>query len=195
MKKMMKKNQIITLCVISFTLALAWVGFHTKSEEVVQPREVQLQTAQGFELYDFNQKKHSLSDLKGKILLVHFWATWCEPCLDEIPEWIELAHFFQNEPISFIAINEDKNWEEAHKTLPSSKLLPKMLSLLDVKTKVASQWGTYQFPETYLINSEQKILMKWVGPQNWKDQETRDWIQHWIDKKTSNSTRLTQDKR
>lgn len=130
-----------------------------------------LRVAPEFVLKDAQGKSHRLSDLRGKIVLLHFWASWCPPCLGEIPVWLELAQEFEGKPLSLVAISLDESWEAAHKVLPAEKVPEGVTALLDTKLEVSDRYGSYAFPETYLINERGEIVTKWVGPQDWKSPE------------------------
>jgi peroxiredoxin len=149
-----------------------------------------LRAAPEFELPDPSGALHRLKDLKGTPIVLHFWASWCPPCLSEISNWVELASTYHDRPIQWVAISLDQNWDDALKvwTLSQSQGRGgKIISLLDVGGGVSDQYGTFQFPETYLLNSDLKIIMKWVGPQNWDGEEIRRLLDHWIEKKTQAS--------
>jgi len=125
-------------------------------------------SAPDFALQDAQGKTHKLSDFRGKIVLLHFWASWCPPCLGEIPNWLEMAEEFKGKPIQLLAVSLDESWAAAEKVLPSSKLPPGVVSVIDPKTQVSEQYGSYAFPETYLISPKGEIITKWIGPQDWK---------------------------
>ena len=127
-----------------------------------------------FELKDFSGKMHRLEEFKGQPMVVHFWASWCPPCLNEISEWIEFTKKLQGKPIGFVAISLDKSWDDAQKILNDQQLPPNVISLLDVEGKVADQYGSYQYPETYILNSKHEIFVKLVGPQKWSMPEFSD---------------------
>ena len=116
-------------------------------------------------------RSHKLSDLRGSAVVIHFWASWCPPCLGEIPLWLEFAGRWKGRPVKFMAISLDKNWEDALKILPSRELPENVLSVLDFSQKLPDQFGTYQYPETYLVSPDSKIVSKWVGPQDWNNPE------------------------
>lgn len=125
--------------------------------------------APAFELADAAGKSHPLDEFKGNVVLLHFWASWCPPCVGEIPDFLELGSHFKSRPFKMVALSEDEKWEDAQKLLPAQGLPPMLTSLLDLKGKVADRYGSYQYPETYLLNSRLQIVTKWVGPQDWKD--------------------------
>ncbi len=120
-----------------------------------------------FELSTPEGEKVGLEGFRGRWVVLHFWASWCPPCLEEIPEWLEAVAFFKNRPVQWIAISLDSSWSEAFKVLPSLKPLDNLIFLLDSSAQVANQYGSFQFPETYLLDHDLKVAFKWVGPQNW----------------------------
>ncbi len=135
-----------------------------------------LRSAPNFNLPDQAGRSHFLQSFKGKWILVHFWAAWCPPCRSEISEWIELGAHLKDKTIQFIAVSMDPDWEEVEKVVPSKSVPPQIISLIDPSVKTPETYGTYQFPETYLINPEQKIVTKWVGPQNWGDPKIKEFF-------------------
>jgi peroxiredoxin len=136
--------------------------------------------APGFALKDASGKVHRLEDFKNTPVIIHFWASWCPPCLDELPRWAELAIHYQKKRIQLIAISLDQKWEDAQKVMPSDKLPPGLLSLLDSRQDVPDKYGTYQYPETYLLDRDHRIVEKWVGPQNWESEKIRSFIDRLI---------------
>jgi thiol-disulfide isomerase/thioredoxin len=127
-----------------------------------------LRQAPQFRLKEVSGQERGLSEFRGKITLVHFWASWCPPCISEMPNVLELAKQFEGRPFEIVLISLDDNWQDAQKVLPASALLKDTVSLIDPSLKVADTYGSYQFPETYLLDAEQRIVTKWVGGQDWK---------------------------
>ena len=123
-----------------------------------------------FKLKDNEGKTHRLSDFNSPCLLVHFWATWCPPCLEELPDIVKFSKKWTDREIKLILISLDSSWSEARKYLKDLTLPKHAVSLIDPQSKIPEKYGSYQFPETYLIGPEKKILTKWVGPQDWKNE-------------------------
>jgi thiol-disulfide isomerase/thioredoxin len=130
-----------------------------------------------FELKQSNGKMFRLADFKGNAVVVHFWASWCPPCLAEIPEWLEFADRWKGKPVRFVAVSLDQAWPDALRILPDSRLPGNVMSVLDQEQKLPDQFGTYQYPETYLLDSQQRIVSKWVGAQNWNSTQIKDAIE------------------
>ena len=177
MKK--KRNRgiqlLLPLCVVGLlAFYLIARGLNSKQDMI---NSMGAKAAPTWELPDATGKKYRLENFKGKVVLLHFWASWCAPCLEEIPQWVELGTRYKDHPVMLIAVSLDKNWEDAQKVLPQQNLNPSQLvSFLDISGKTPDDYGTYQFPETYLINKDQRIVMKWVWPQAWDRPEIHKMI-------------------
>ncbi len=130
-------------------------------------------SAPQFELKDKAGKTHKLRDFAGKSVLVHFWASWCPPCLEELPQFLELVRALDGKPVVFVAISLDRSWGEAEKMFSSVQVPPNLVKLLDADQKVSDAFGSFQFPETYWIGADGKIRQKWVGAQSWSSPELR----------------------
>jgi len=169
----MKKPSVIA-AVIVLVLALGVGVFLARSRfpaEQPSGSHGSFKAAPAFELKDADGKSHRLSDLKGNVVILHFWASWCPPCLEEIAGWLKFAEQFQGGPIPvrFVAISLDESWNDAHKILPANAVPSNVLSLLDLSKEIPEKYGTYQYPETYLIGPDLSIVTKWVGGQNWEN--------------------------
>jgi thiol-disulfide isomerase/thioredoxin len=130
-----------------------------------------------FELPDAQGRIVSLESLKGNVVILHFWATWCPPCLGEIPQWVELGTVYKNQPVKLVAVSLDQQWKDADRILPSKKLSSNIISLLDKENKVPDQYGSYQFPETYILDKNLRIVLKLVGAQDWQNPELKKMIE------------------
>ena len=165
---------IAAITVIALLGVATWVARSGSEPGVDAAHPGAPKSAPSFELKDLSGKVHRLQDFQGHPVIIHFWAGWCPPCLGEISEWIEFAKKLQGKPIQMIAISLDKNWEDAQKILPEKNLPTNVISLLDTEARVADQFGSYQYPETYVLNSRHEIVVKLVGAQRWSTPEFSD---------------------
>lgn len=122
--------------------------------------------APDFEVTDFTGKKIKLADLRGQAVFLNFWATWCPPCVEEMQSISNLAKSFQGKGLRVVAVNVDaspaatvQQWVEKRKL--------GMEVLLDPNATIARRFGTFKFPETYLLDRNGKIQAKFVGPHEW----------------------------
>lgn len=129
--------------------------------------------APDFSIRDMNNKLVRLEDLRGQVIFLHFWASWCPPCLEEIPRWIAAAPRFKGQPVKLVAITVDEKLDNALKIFPQSKIPDNMLLLWDPDSRVAQSYGTSKFPETYLLNASLEIVDKWIGSQDWESSRVR----------------------
>lgn len=153
------------LVVLLILLGISWHFL-----PVVPSNQKQTPMINSFNLENLQGRHTSSQDLLGKPLFVHFWASWCPPCVEEFPAVLSLAQSMKDSELKFVLISTDPAWEEAKKLLPK-EMAGNVLVLLDPKAKTSEAFGTYQFPETYIVKRTGEIAAKLVGPQNWHSQE------------------------
>ena len=107
-----------------------------------------------------------LSQLRGKLVLVNFWATWCPPCLEEMPSLEKLAASLDPASFEIVAVSVDEGWAPVDKLLGQRTLLK---VVLDAGASTSRLYGTSKFPESYLVDPEGKLRLKFVGPRQWDD--------------------------
>ncbi|HUJ28341.1 MAG TPA: TlpA disulfide reductase family protein [Myxococcales bacterium] len=108
-----------------------------------------------------------LSSMKGKLVLVNFWATWCPPCRDEMPSLTRLAQQFDPQTFEVLAVSVDDGWAPVDKFLAQPQTPFRVV--LDEGAKVSRTYGTTKFPESYLVDRDGKLRLKFIGPRNWVD--------------------------
>lgn len=119
--------------------------------------------APDFALKDAKGKLVKLSDFKGKVIALNFWASWCPPCLEEVPSLERLTKRAATMDLVVLAVSVDKTFEEVHKALPNLALNV----LLDPKGDTAHLYGTMKFPETWMIDKNGKIVARFIGARDW----------------------------
>jgi thiol-disulfide isomerase/thioredoxin len=125
-------------------------------------------TAPDFTLKDLAGKDVKLSSLRGKVVLLNFWATWCPPCREEIPSMMRLNQAMAGKPFQMLAVSQDAGGKDAIEGyFKESKVsLP---ALLDTDQAIGGRYGLTGVPETFVIGKNGVILKKVVGAMDWSD--------------------------
>ncbi len=123
-------------------------------------------SAKSFTLKDQEGRAVSLSDFRGKFVLLNFWATTCAPCVSEMADLEKLYQHFKEDRFVVLGVSlDDEGWGPVNEFL---KKVPLSFPILwDEKFSVADLYGTYRIPETYLIDPEGRIVEKILGAQDW----------------------------
>ena len=123
---------------------------------------------------DLAGKTWRLADLRGRAVLLNFWATWCPPCRAEMPSLQDLAAIYGPDKIVVLAINFKESRTTAARFAQASALsLP---VLLDLDGSVARQWGVSVFPTTVLIDSTGQPRQRIRGEVEWSSQRAEQMI-------------------
>ena len=126
-------------------------------------------TARDFPLEIAGKPTH-LADLKGKVVVLNFWATWCPPCVEETPALNRLQKHIEsrNGVILGVAADEDTAaYEKFLRDQGVSFLTYRDPSTRDNHSPIAQTYGTSMYPETYVIDRHGKIARKFIGFQHW----------------------------
>jgi cytochrome c biogenesis protein CcmG/thiol:disulfide interchange protein DsbE len=113
-----------------------------------------------------------LSKLRGKIVLLNFWASWCPPCIEELPTLMELQRRMPDIVVLAISIDEDP--EKYQRFLAKNHV--NLLSVRDPSQRIETMYGTAQIPETYVIDRQGMLRRKFVSAQNWTSPEIMDYL-------------------
>jgi thiol-disulfide isomerase/thioredoxin len=120
-----------------------------------------------FELPSLRGGAKKLDDYAGKIVLLNFWATWCPPCIEEMPSMRRFHAKLAADPrFVLVAVSADESWEPVKRFFGDDP--PAFEVLLDEGGELARKYGTTMFPETYVIR-DGKIIGFIEGPRNWDD--------------------------
>ena len=115
--------------------------------------------------FTIDGKPQTLADLRGKVIVLNFWATWCPPCVEETPSLLQLQKRLapRGATILGISLDDDQNaYAEFLKTYHID-----FPTYRDPTKKSALDYGTIMYPETYIIDRNGRIDRKIVGPQDW----------------------------
>ena len=130
--------------------------------------------APGFELTADSGVGVSLDDYRGKYVLLNFWATWCPPCVQELPSLNTLHQQLERDGLVVLGVSVDAQQEQYNSFLESFGVA--FPTARDPEMKIASLYGTSKYPETYLIDPEGYVLRKYVGAENWTRPEIVNYL-------------------
>jgi len=150
-----------------------------KLESFFQKLKIQslkMKKAPDFTLKDINKKEVSLKDFRGKIVLLNFWATWCDPCKDEMPSMENLYLRFKDRGFVILAIDYVESLEKVRKFIEKNKFT--FTVLLDSYGKTLSSYGIWSVPANFIIDKQGFLLGRTIGPRDWDSKETRELIDY-----------------
>ncbi|MBU4260807.1 MAG: TlpA family protein disulfide reductase [Proteobacteria bacterium] len=121
--------------------------------------------APNFTLTDIQGQKWQLSDLRGKLVFINFWATWCPPCQEELPSMETLYRGMDKGRFQMLTILSNDNPDLAH--MLAGRIGLTFPILIDPESKGAARYGITGVPETFIIDSQGILREKIIGPRNW----------------------------
>ena len=119
-------------------------------------------------------KKVSLDDLKGKLVILNFWATWCPPCRLEMPSMEKIYKEYKGEGLEVVAMNFMEGPEPINVFVKENDFT--FTILLDRPGKIAESYGVRALPITFLIGRRGNVLAKSIGYKDWHNKDTRQFI-------------------
>jgi cytochrome c biogenesis protein CcmG/thiol:disulfide interchange protein DsbE len=169
-------RKLKTGLVLAFIAALLWLFVrpdYRQGEASMRGRP-----AKNFD-FTVDGKTQNLADLRGKVVILNFWATWCPPCVDETPSLIELQkHIARRDgTILGVSLDDDQNayadfLKTYHIDFPTYR---------DPTKKSALDYGTTMYPETYIIDRNGRIDRKIIGPQDWTGPQMMAYLDSILD--------------
>jgi peroxiredoxin len=118
------------------------------------------------------QRTVNLQQYRGKVVVLNFWATWCAPCLEEIPSLDQLQRQVPDIVVLGVSTDEDK---EAYRQFLAEHPVS-FISVRDPSQHSNQLYGTVRFPETYIIDKKGFIRRKFIGPQEWTSPEILNYL-------------------
>ncbi len=116
-------------------------------------------------LNDLNGKPLKLEDYRGKVVMVQFWATYCPPCLKEMPSMMRLEQKLAGKPFAILAVNMGETEKEVRDFL--KKINVDFTILMDNDGKALADWKVFVAPSTFLVDSRGKIRYTLQGGAEW----------------------------
>jgi peroxiredoxin len=168
-EKKARSNGRISAIIIALIILAGIIGMVVMKSSKYEPVLIGA-PAPDFTLKDMNGKEYALSSLKGKVVFVNFWATWCKSCKDEMPS-MQVLYSYLNErkvPFEMLAISMDRVTTQKEIGPFVSSLGLTFPVLLDPWGKTDGKYKLTGVPETYIIDQGGRLAEKVIGPRNWE---------------------------
>ncbi len=156
-------DRALAAAISLLAIGLIWVISGTLTQRIVNAGD----TGPDFSIVTEHGKTITRSDFGGKILVLNFWATWCPPCISELPSLNQFASEYASKGVVVIGVSIDKN-EALYKAFLKNRQVA-FETARDPEANISNNYGTFQIPETYVMDRNGKVLEKVISDQNWMD--------------------------
>ncbi|MEW6426603.1 MAG: TlpA disulfide reductase family protein [Thermodesulfobacteriota bacterium] len=154
-----------TLPVLFFFLILFLLGGCGGGEDRKPPTAALQQPAPTFSLVDDKGRTWNLEELRGKVVFLNFWATWCPPCREEMPSMVKLNAILADKPFVMLTVLVNDDVRKAENFL--ADLQGSLPILADTDGRVGAMYGLTGVPETFIIDKEGILQKKYIGAFPW----------------------------
>jgi thiol-disulfide isomerase/thioredoxin len=166
-----KVDLFLKLGIVALAAVLCVVVAGTLEQHVTEKGD----TGPKFQVTTDQGRTISRSDFGSKILVLNFWASWCAPCIQEMPSLDQFARQFAGKGVTVLAISVDTNEQKYRELLNRAK--PAFLTARDPTADIAARYGTFLYPETYIIDQSGKVLYKEANARDWSDPAFLNYFQ------------------
>ena len=118
--------------------------------------------------------KITLSQFRGQVVVLNFWATWCPPCIEETPSLVRMQSRLKNKGVVVLAVSIDADDEAYHKFLKEYNV--NLVTVRDEAKKASSLYGTVGWPESFVIDRNGVVRRKFIGAVDWNSPEVTDYL-------------------
>lgn len=130
-------------------------------------------TAPDFTVQDAD-RKITLSQFRGQVVVLNFWATWCPPCVQELPSMVEMQDRMRPKGVTVLAVSIDVDADMYHRFIKQHEV--NFLTVRDPEQKSSGLYGTFGWPETYIIDRDGVVRRKLIGPVDWNSREISEFL-------------------
>ncbi len=116
----------------------------------------------------------TLSQFRGQTVVLNFWATWCPPCVEEMPSLVQMQQRLKDKGVTVLAVSVDADEGAYHRFLKDHRVT--FLTVRDADQKSNNLYGTFKFPETYVIDRDGKVRRKFIGAVDWNQPEVVEFL-------------------
>ena len=119
-------------------------------------------------------RSFELKNYRGKVVVLNFWASWCAPCVEEIPSLNQLQR--QMPQLVVLGVDVDEDPAAYHQFLAEHRV--DFTTIRDAQRRTNTLYGTFRFPESYVIDRNGRIQRKFISAQDWTSPEILDYLSH-----------------
>ena len=116
----------------------------------------------------------NLKQFRGQVVVLNFWATWCPPCVEEMPSLVEMQRRMKSKRITVVAVSIDVDEGAYRKFIKDHGV--DLLTVRDPGQKTPTLYGTHGWPETFIIDRNGVTRRKFIGAVDWTDPEITDFL-------------------
>jgi cytochrome c biogenesis protein CcmG, thiol:disulfide interchange protein DsbE len=149
--------------------ALVWIVYPTLEDRVINAGDL----APDFKIVGDSGRMYTRTDFGGKLLVLNFWATWCTPCVQEVPSLDAFQRTLAPDGVVVLGVSVDTNEAQYKQFLKRFRV--RFPTARDPQFNIPTSYGTFQFPETYIIDRSGKVVEKVINARNWMEPE---YLQH-----------------
>ncbi|MEJ2009285.1 MAG: TlpA disulfide reductase family protein [Acidobacteriota bacterium] len=160
----MRKSTAVKWIVAALVgVGISWLVFRPRPKGPVNIGE----TAPNFTLPGLKSDNVSLAQYRGKVVVLNFWATWCPPCVMETPSLEKFATEMKPDGVTVIGVSVDENGQQLREFVKEYHLSYPIAR--DPNAALSHRYGTFKFPETYIIDRGGHVAEKIIGATDWVD--------------------------
>ena len=163
----MKRDMLRSAAVAVLVLVVS--GIHSRGGVAGELTEVSVALRPSMSLPDLSGQQRNLDEFAGKVVLVNFWASWCRPCIHEIPSIRRLAREMQDQPFTVIGVNVGEGQRRVQAA--ARRLEIDFTVLLDKDSAVFEGWGASILPTAYVLDRSGRVRYFVRGPLEWDEDE------------------------
>ncbi len=131
------------------------------------------------ELRSLDGKSTKLSELGGKVVLLNFWATWCPPCVKEMPSLQQLSDAYSSQGLVVVGLNLDDNPQEVLAPFLAKHSIH-FQNFTDPQGEIANRFDVSGLPLTFVFDANRTLLLEQIGDEDWFDSAFRAQFEKWL---------------
>lgn len=158
-----KTDQFLKAGIVILTALLVFVVYSSIHEHIVNVGD----SAPDFAIKADDGRTITAANFGGRLLVLNFWATWCQPCVEEVPSLDQFAKEMAGSGVVVLGVSMDTNAQKYRDFLARTHV--SFLTARDPDAKISADYGTFKYPESYIIDAKGKVVQKIIGATDWTD--------------------------